>query len=84
MEIQKEMKEKKFDLNVKKLRGDLDLLVKKSDPMFIWLPILEDVKSILIDAKGKDISLKKIHFVFKENGVNIPMILLKQYVETYL
>ena len=75
-------KTKEFD--AKKLKGSLDLLLKSTDPMYKWEPVLSEVKSYLVDAKSKEISVKKIHKVFKESGANMPIDVLKNYIENHI
>ncbi|MFN3453752.1 MAG: hypothetical protein ACK41T_02255 [Pseudobdellovibrio sp.] len=73
---------KEFDQ--KKLKNGLDFLLKDADPMLKWEPVLSEVKSYLIDAKSKEISIKKIHKVFKDSGANMPIEVLKKYMDLNL
>ena len=75
-------KTKEFD--AKKLKGSLELLLKNTDPMYKWEPVLSEVKSYLTDAKSKEIPLKKLHQVFKENGANMPIEVLKNYMDNHI
>ncbi len=72
------------ELDPKKLRSGLDFLLKDADPMLKWEPVLNEVKSYLIDAKSKEISIKKIHKVFKESGASISAEVLKKYMDLHL
>lgn len=75
-------KTKEFDQ--KKLKSGLDSLLKDADPMHKWTPVLNEVKSYLVEAQSKEISLKKIQKVFKESGANIPIDVLKIYMDSHL
>lgn len=76
--------QKTKELDQKKLKNGLDFLLKDADPMLKWEPVLSEVKSYLVDAKSKEISIKKIHRVFKESGANIPLEVLKKYMDLNL
>ncbi len=75
---------KNKELDQKKLKSGLDSLLKDADPMNKWVPVLHEVKPFLVEAQLKEISLKKIHKVFKESGANIPVEVLKNYMESHL
>ncbi len=77
-----EATQKTKEFNSKNLKTGLDLLLKSTDPMYKWEPVLNEVKSYLIEAKNKEVPPKKIHQVFKDNGAEIPFDVLRTYMKT--
>ena len=67
-------------INISKLKDDLINAVKSKDPMQKWLPVLNEIKTEIEDAKSKGISISNIKKIMSENGVNVPQDILKKFL----
>lgn len=69
---------KKFDPN--KVKIGLENLIKNNDPYEKWVPILNQIRESILEAKQKGISINKINKTLKENGLKIPNEVLKKFL----
>lgn len=68
------------NLDVDKLKSELNELVKMSDPYERWISILNELKPQLEDAKSKGISMTKIQKTLQNAGAKIPQQVLKKFL----
>ena len=67
-------------INISKLKDDLINAVKSKDPMQKWVPVLNEIKAEIVEAKSKGISISNIKKIMSENGVKVPQDILKKFL----
>ena len=65
-------------MDIEKAKADLKKVIKDRDPLQKWLPILNEMKAELDDAKSKNISITQIRKVLVDSGIQVPHEVLKK------
>jgi hypothetical protein len=66
--------------DISKAKIDLKKAIADKDPVKKWIPILNELKSEINDAKSKNISISQIRKILIENGIKVPFKVLKKFV----
>lgn len=69
-------------IDVEKAKSELKKAVKEKDPLQKWLPILNEMKAELDDAKSKNISITQIRKILVDSGIQVPHEVLKKFMGT--
>lgn len=67
-------------MDIAKAKKDLLSAIKERDPMQKWLPILNELKSEIEDAKNQGLSVTQIRKILTANGINLPAEVLKKFM----
>jgi hypothetical protein len=66
--------------DVEKAKSDLKKAIKERDPFLKWLPVLNEMKAELEDAKSKKISVSQIRKILVDSGIQVPHDVLKKFL----
>ena len=74
----KQKPSKKID--IEKAKAEIKKAIKERDPFLIWLPILNEMKAEIEDAKSKKISVTQIRKILVDSGIQVPHEVLKKFM----
>lgn len=72
---------KSAPVDLKKIQEGIDDLIKNKDPLLRWLPILNELKTKIIEAKSAGVSFSKILKTLRDSGVKVQKDVLKMFLE---
>lgn len=68
-------------MDIEKAKSEIKKMIKERDPFQKWLPILNEMKTEIDDAKSKKISVNQLRKVLINNGIQVPHEVLKKFME---
>jgi hypothetical protein len=74
----KQKTSKKVD--IEKAKAEIKKAIKERDPFLKWLPILNEMKAEIEDAKSKKISATQIRKILIDSGIQVPHDVLKKFL----
>jgi hypothetical protein len=74
----KQKTSKKMD--IEKAKSEIKKAIKERDPFLKWLPILNEMKAEIEDAKLKKISATQIRKILVDSGIQVPHDVLKKFM----
>lgn len=68
-------------VDLEKAKNELRNAINDRDPFQKWLPILNELKSELDDAKSKNISVNQMRKILVSSGIKVPNDVLKKFLD---
>ena len=68
-------------VDLEKTKNELRNAINDRDPFQKWLPILNELKSELDDAKSKNISVNQMRKILVSSGIKVPNDVLKKFLD---